>query len=161
MSKTIKPVPEGFHTLTPALTVRDAAKAIEFYKKAFNAVELMRLPGPDGKIMHASLQIGDSRLMLGPEPPESMKHPARAPQTLKAATSGLYLYVTDADALFAQALKAGAKVIMPLIDQFWGDRAGQVQDPEGHLWWLATHKEDLTPEETAKRRGEAFSAAAK
>lgn len=159
MSNNAKPIPEGYHTLTPALTVRDVAKAIEFYKRAFGAVENNRMPGPDGKIMHADLQIGDSRFMLGPECPENMQHPCRSPQALKGTTFSFYLYVKDADAAFSQAAKAGAKTIMPLADMFWGDRCGQVQDPEGHLWFVATHKEDLTPEQMAKRRDESLAAA--
>jgi uncharacterized glyoxalase superfamily protein PhnB len=154
----VKPIPDGFHTATPGLCVLDAAKAIEFYKKAFGAVELMRLNGPDGKITHAEIKIGDSIVFISDEYP-AMPNSCRAPQTLKGVSSALYLYVQDVDAVFAQAVKAGGKVNMPLTDMFWGDRYGQVQDPYGHIWGLATHKEDLTPEQMQKRREEQFSAA--
>src|SRR5712691_3804134 len=145
-----KTPPEGYRTLTPDLTVRDGARAIDFYKRALGAQELMRMPGPDGKsLMHAELKIGDSIFMLSEEQP-SMG--CRAPASVGAPTSYLYAYVPDVDAAFKQAVGAGAKVVMPVTDMFWGDRFGQVEDPAGHRWGLATRKEDLSPAEIAKRQ---------
>ena len=144
MSQPVKAIPDGYHTITPMLTVRHAAQAIEFYTKAFNAQPLYRMDGPDGKVMHAELKIGNSIVMLGEENP-SMS--CLAPASLKGTPISLYLYVANVDAAFAQAVKAGAKVEMPVADTFWGDRAGQLSDPFGHRWWLATHTQDLTPEQ--------------
>lgn len=158
MPKNVKPIPEGSHTVTPGLCVRGAAEAIKFYKKALGAEELMRMPGPDGRIMHAEIKIGDSIVFLSDECPE-MPGSCRAPQTLKGTSTALNLYVADVDAQFARALKAGGKQIMPVADMFWGDRYGQFQDPFGHLWGLATHKEDPSPEEIKKRQEEFFAAA--
>lgn len=141
---TVKPIPEGMHTLTPHLVCAGAADAIEFYKKAFNAVELARLPAPGGKLAHAAVRIGDSVLMLVDEFPEMG---AKGPKSLEGSPVTLHLYVEDADAAVAQAVAAGAKVIMPLADMFWGDRYGQVEDPFGHRWSVATHMRDLSPEE--------------
>jgi len=160
MPNTVKPIPEGYHSLTPGLCVVDSAKAIEFYKKAFGAVELMRMPGAGGKIMHAELKIGDSILFLSDECPE-MANSCSAPQTLKGSTAALYLYVTDVDKVFAQAAKAGAKVNMALTDMFWGDRYCQVQDPFGHIWAIATRNENLTPAQVKERQDKFFSATAK
>lgn len=155
MSK-VKPIPEGFHTITPHLMVRDGAKAIEFYKKAFGAEEIMRMPSPDGKsIMHAELRIGDSLFMLGDEMPQMQRWVA--PPSLNGTTVGMALYVADADKAFKRAVDAGASVSLPMADMFWGDRYGKVTDPFGHEWAIATHKEDLTPEEIGKR-AEAFFA---
>jgi PhnB protein len=144
-----KPIPDGYHTLTPNLRVRGGEQAIEFYKKAFDAELLGKMPGPDGKsVMHAELKIGDSRFMLGDE----MKDAGYAsPQTLGGTGTTIHIYVKDADAAFKKALAAGAKVRMPLSDMFWGDRYGVVTDPYGHEWSIATHKEDLTPQEIQKR----------
>jgi uncharacterized glyoxalase superfamily protein PhnB len=150
-----KAIPDGYHTLTPALTVKDGAKVIEFYKHAFGAKEVMRMLGPDGKtLMHAEIKIGDSTFMLGDEQPGMG---CQAPTTVGGPTSSLYVYVPDVDAAFKQAVGAGAKVIMPVTDMFWGDRYGQVEDPAGHRWGLATHKEDVPPEEMQKRQKEFFA----
>jgi uncharacterized glyoxalase superfamily protein PhnB len=149
MTPQSKSCPKGFHTVTPTLTVRDAGKAIEFYKRAFGAEERMRFPGPDGKgIMHAEIKIGDSIIMLGDESPQKG---CVSPQTLGGTPSGLFLYVDDVDRTFNQAVTAGAKSDMPVSDMFWGDRCGNLTDPFGHKWMVATHKEDLTPEELRKR----------
>jgi PhnB protein len=152
-------VREGYQTVTPALTVRNGAEAIEFYKKAFGAEEIMRVPGPDGKsIMHAEIRVGTSRIMLGDEAP-SMG--CLAPVTLGGPGGSLYVYVPDVDAAFKQAVAAGAKALMPVTDMFYGDRFGQVEDPSGHRWGLATHVEDLAPEEMARRQREFFASMAK
>ncbi len=146
MSKpAVKTIPEGMHSLTPHLVCAGAADAIAFYTKAFNAVEQARLPGPGGKLMHASLQIGDSTLMLVDEMPDCAG--AVGPKTLKGSPVTIHLYVDDVDATVAQAVAAGAKVTMPVDDMFWGDRYGQLEDPFGHRWSVATHKRDVTPEE--------------
>jgi PhnB protein len=141
---TIKPIPDGMRSLTPHLVCADAARAIEFYKAAFNAVEEMRLPGPDGKLMHAALRIGDSALMLVDE---NLEWGMLGPKTLKGSPVTIHFYVEDVDAAVAQAVAAGAKVTMPVADMFWGDRYGVLQDPFGHSWSLATHQRDLTPEQ--------------
>jgi PhnB protein len=149
MTHQIKPIPEGCHTITPHLVVKGASQAIEFYKKAFGAEELGRMPGPDGKtIIHASIQIGDSRLFLVDEIPEMG---LLGPETGRRSPVTIHLYVEDVDSVFEAAVAAGAKQDMPPADMFWGDRYGKVVDPFGHEWSLATHKEDLTPEEIAKR----------
>ena len=151
-----KPIPEGFHTVTPHLVVRDAAKAIEFYKRAFGAEEIMRMPGPGGQgIMHAEIKIGDSCLMIVDEMPQMERWVS--PQKLSGTTVALALYVEDADKLFQRAVDAGAKVSMPMMDAFWGDRYGKVTDPFGHEWEICTHKEDLTPEEIGKRATKFFA----
>ncbi|MCC8396247.1 VOC family protein [Paraburkholderia sp. MMS20-SJTR3] len=143
-SDAVKPIPDGMHSLTPYLICKNAADAIAFYIKAFNAVEQIRLPGPDGKVMHATLKIGDSMLMLTDEWPE---HQAFGPLTLKGTPVTIHLYVPDVDASFKQAVDAGATPSMPVTDMFWGDRYGQVKDPFGHSWSIATHKRDLSAEE--------------
>ena len=143
-----KPIPEGYHSLQPYLAVEDAAKAIEFYKRAFGAKERVRMDGPEGTIGHAELEIGDSVVMLSDPFPQSSTTP---PKQLGGTTAGLMVYVQDADATFKQALDAGATESMPLQDMFWGDRFGQVTDPFGHLWQIATHIEDVPPEEMAER----------
>lgn len=140
----VKAIPEGMHSLTPHLVCAGAAEAIEFYKKAFNAVELARLPGPDGKLMHALVRIGDSMVMLVDEFPQ---WGSLGPKALKGSPVVLHLYVEDVDTQVAQAVAAGAKLTMPVTDMFWGDRYGQVEDPFGHKWSVATHTRDLTPEE--------------
>ena len=151
----VKRVPEGYHRVTPHLVVRNAAAAIEFYKKAFGAVEIMRAPGPDGKsIMHAELQIGDSRVFLNDEFPDMG---ALSPLAVKGTSITLHLYVEDADKQFKQAVDAGAEVLMPLADQFWGDRYGIVKDPFGHQWSIGSHIEDLTLEEKNERAGKAMA----
>jgi PhnB protein len=143
-----KPIPDGFHTVTPYLIVNGAARALEFYKKAFGATELMRMPGPEGKVMHAEIKIGDSPIMLADEFPEMG---ARSPQALGGCPVSLMLYVDDVDARFNQAVAAGATVQRPVKDQFYGDRTGTLVDPFGHIWSIATHKEDVPPEEMQKR----------
>jgi PhnB protein len=155
MKNQIKDIPDGFHTLTPHLVVKGANQAIEFYKKAFGAEEVRRMPGPDGKsIMHAELKIGDSRLFLVDEFPEM---DCRGPQSIGGSPVTIHMYVNDADVAFDKAVSAGARVRMPLADMFWGDRYGVLADPFGHSWSIATHKEDLTPEEIAKRAQGVFS----
>jgi PhnB protein len=148
--------PQGFHTVTPYLTVNDAAQAIEFYKRAFGAGERVRMPGPDGKVAHAELQIGDSIIMLGGECPE---HGAASPQTLEGSPVGLALYVEDVDKVFDRAVSAGARAKEAPEDKFWGDRAASLTDPFGHRWMLLTHIEDIPPQEMKKRMQEAFSMA--
>jgi PhnB protein len=140
----VKPIPEGMHSLTPHLICAGAAEAIAFYKAAFNAVEVTRLPGEGGKLMHAMIRIGDSALMLVDENPA---WGMLGPKALKGSPVTVHLYVKDADATFAQAVAAGAKVTMPLDDMFWGDRYGTLEDPFGHRWSVATHKRDLSPTE--------------
>jgi PhnB protein len=155
MKNPTKAVPDGFHTLTPHLVVKGASKAIEFYKKAFGAEEIKRVPGPDGKsLVHAELKIGDSRLLLVDEFPEM---DCRGPQSVGGSPVSIHMFVDDADAAFDRALSAGAEVRMPLADQFWGDRYGVLTDPFGHVWSIATHKEDLTAEQISKRAQAAFS----
>ncbi len=159
MATQVKPIRAGFHTLTPMLTVRNVDKAIDFYTRALGAEERGRLLGPDGKsIMHAEIKIGDSIIMLGEEQPAMG---CRGPQNLGGTPVGLYLYVEDADHAFSRAVSAGATVLMPVADMFWGDRCGQLTDPFGHKWWLATHKEDLSQEEIQKRGAACFAQMAK
>jgi uncharacterized glyoxalase superfamily protein PhnB len=151
----VKPIPEGYHSLTPSLTVRGAARAIEFYGRAFGAVEVSRAVAPDGKsLWHAELQIGDSRLMLTDEMPDMGSH---APPASGAVGFSVWLYVEDVDAVFERAVAAGARSQMPVNDTFWGDRIGGLQDPFGHNWAIATRKEHLTEEEM-RRRQDAFMA---
>jgi PhnB protein len=144
-----KPLPDGFHSLTPHLTVTGAAKAIEFYKKAFGAQEIMRIPMPDGRLGHAQLKIGDSMIMMADTFPEMGG--CRSPLELGGSHIIINLYVPDCDQVFNQAIAAGAAVRMPLADMFWGDRYGQLTDPFGHVWAIATHKEDVPPAELGKR----------
>ncbi|HEY9870856.1 MAG TPA: VOC family protein [Candidatus Obscuribacterales bacterium] len=144
----VDPIPRGFHTITPSLTVKDAEKAIEFYKKAFGAEQKEICLGPDGKsIMHAELKIGDSIIMLNDEYPDMG---CRSPNSLGGSPVSLYLYVDDVDAWYARAVGAGATSVMPVADMFWGDRFGAVVDPFGHKWSIATHIKDMTPEEIAR-----------
>ena len=145
MQKAKKPIPEGFHTVTPHLVIRGAAEAIEFYKKALGAQELSRMTGPDGKIGHAELKIGDSVIFLADEFPAP--NAAKSPQTVGACTATLHLYVPDVDNAVKKAVSAGAKETMPVTDMFWGDRFGTVIDPYGHTWGIATHTQDLSKEE--------------
>ncbi|HEY1262257.1 MAG TPA: VOC family protein [Terriglobales bacterium] len=144
----VKAIPEGYHTATPYLVLRNAAQAIEYYKKAFGAQELMRMPTPDGKIAHAEIKIGDSVIMLSDE---SDRGASKSPQTLGGTTAGVMLYVEDTDAVFKRAIDAGGKTFMPPTDMFWGDRFGQFTDPFGQEWSIATHKEDVAPAEMEKR----------
>ena len=148
-----KPIPDGFTTVTASLTVKEASKAIEFYKKAFDAKELNRFPGPDGKIMHAEIKIGNSIVMLNDEDPNMN---CKSPQSIGGTGSSIFLYVNDADATFNKAVSAGAKPTMPLMDAFWGDRFGSIEDPFGHVWGIATRKKDRTPEEMLKAGQEEF-----
>lgn len=150
----VKPIPDGYHSVTPYLIVRGGAAALDFYKKAFGAVELMRLDGPEGKVGHAEIRIGDSTVMLADEFPEMG---AISPQTLGGSGVGLMIYVEDVDAHFKQALQAGGTEIRPVKDQFYGDRSGTLKDPFGHQWTIATHTEDLTPEEIGKRAAAAMA----
>jgi uncharacterized glyoxalase superfamily protein PhnB len=140
----VKPIPEGYHTVTPYLVVEGAAKLIDFLKQAFDAQETFRMPKPDGTIMHAEVKIGDSMVMIG-----------EGSEPWKPMPSVLHLYVNDADAVYKRALQAGATSTMEPKDQFYGDRHGGVKDPAGNMWWIATHKEDVPPEEL-KKRAEAF-----
>ena len=144
----VQSIPTGYHTVTPYLIVRNAAAALDFYKKAFGAVELMRFPGPGGKLMHAEMKIGDSPVMLADEMPDEGHV---GPQTLGGAAVSLMLYVENVDARFAQAIAAGATVKRAVADQFYGDRTGTLADPFGHVWSLATHKEDVSMEEMQRR----------
>ena len=148
-----KPIPDGYHTATPYLIVNGAAQALEFYKKAFGATEMMRFPGPGGKVMHAEIKIGDSPIMLADEAPEMG---ARSPKTIGGTPVSLLLYVEDVDAWASKAVAAGAKVQRPVQDQFYGDRTGTFEDPFGHVWSIATHKEDVSLEEMKKRAASAF-----
>jgi PhnB protein len=149
MTTAAKPIPEGFHTVTPSLTIRGAADAIEYYKKALGAKELMRMPGPDGKVMHSELKIGDSIIFISDEFPEHGM--SRSPQTLGGSTGVLNIYVEDVDTAFNRAVSAGGKVNMPVADMFWGDRYGTFTDPYGHQWGIATHKEDVSEEDMEER----------
>jgi PhnB protein len=154
MAKSVKKIPEGCHSVTPHLCVRGGADAIEFYKKAFGAKELRRAPGPGGKLLHAEIQIGDSRVFLADEFPEMG---AKSPLALNGSPVTIHLWVEDVDKVFQQAVEAGAQVRMPLADQFWGDRYGIVTDPFGHQWSMATHMKDRTPEELQKASEAAFA----
>jgi PhnB protein len=148
MQTNVEPIPRGYHTLTPYLIVKDAARAIEFYKHAFHAQELFRMDGQGGRISHCELQIGDSKIMMADEMPE-MK--AVAPSQGEGNSFSLLIYVKDVDLMFKQAIEAGAKVLRPLKDEFYGDRMGALKDPFGHVWNLGMHIEDVTPEEMKKR----------
>ncbi len=144
MNKPVKPIPDGMHTVTPHLVCAGAADAIEFYKKAFSAVELGKVPGPEGKLLHAVIRIGDSAVMLVDEFPN---HNALGPKSLKGSPVTIHLYVQNVDTVFNQAVAAGAKSMMPVTDMFWGDRYGLLEDPFGHHWSVATHVRDVKPEE--------------
>jgi len=148
MTSKVKPIPEGYHSVTPYLIIKNAADAIEFYKKAFGATELFRMDQPDGKIGHAEIKIGDSPIMLSDEFPE-MGH--RGPQSLGGSPVSIMLYVEVVDAVVNRATTAGAKLDRPVEDKFYGDRAGSLTDPFGHIWHIGTHKEDVSPEEMEKR----------
>ena len=148
----VKPIPEGYHSVTPYLIIHDATAALEFYKKALGAVELMRFPAPGGKIGHAEIRIGDSPVMLADESPEMN---ARSARTIGGSPVSLMVYVEDVDALVAQAVAAGAKLVRPVANQFYGDRTGGIDDPFGFHWYIATHIEDVPPDELAKRAAKA------
>jgi PhnB protein len=158
-ARKAKPVPDGYTTVTAHLVLDDCAGAIEFYKKAFGAKERMRMPGPGGKIVHAELQVGSSRIMVNDEMPPMPNQPGvfKSPKAAGAATSALFLYVPNVDKVFERAVQAGCTVRMPPTDMFWGDRFGQVMDPYGHGWGMATHTEDMTPKQMAKRQQEFFA----
>ena len=165
MARARKHIPEGVHTVTPDLAIKGASEAIEFYKRVFGAQEIVRSAGPDGRlIMHAQLHVGDSPIFLADVFPEAASQDrgavasADGPQHSRVV---LNVYVENADAVFDRAVKSGAEVIMPISDMFWGDRYGQVRDPYGHIWAIATHKEDLTPEEIEKRSKEFFASLAR
>src|SRR3984893_3975175 len=148
MTSKPKPIPDGYHTATPYLIVKEAARAIEFYKKAFGATELMRMAQPDGKIGHAEIRIGDSPIMMADEHPEMG---ARSPQSYGGSPVSILLYGKDVDIMASQAVAAGAKVVKPVKDQFYGDRSGTFADPFGHVWTIATHKEDVPHDEIQRR----------
>ena len=148
MTAAVNKIPKGYHTVTPALTVRNAAEAIAFYKEALGAEERVRMSTPDGKISHAELKIGDSIIFLGDEIPNLGN---KSPQTLGGSSGSLFLYVEDVDKFYQRAVNAGAKSTMPPTDMFWGDRYGTFVDPYGQAWGVATHVEDLTAEETRER----------
>jgi len=150
----VQPIPKGYHSITPYLVVNDAARAIDFYKRAFGAQEKMRMDGPGGEIGHAELKIGDSIIMLSDEMPGSG---LRSPRSLGGTAAGVFLYVENVDSVFKQAVSAGAKADAQPSDMFWGDRFGKLTDPFGHQWSLATHKEDIAPDEMAKRAKEAMA----
>jgi uncharacterized glyoxalase superfamily protein PhnB len=155
MARTaVKPIPEGFHTVTPHLICAGAANAMEFYRQAFGAVELLRLPGPDGRLMHGCVRIGGSPIMLADECPE---RGFVSPKSLQGCAVVIHLCVEDVDAVVARAAQAGAKVIMPVTDMFWGDRYGQLEDPFGHRWSVATRQRDLTPAEMSAAMKECFA----
>jgi PhnB protein len=158
MAKSNSPVPPNHHTLTPYIAIRNAADAIEFYKRAFGAEELGRMPSPDGKIMHAEIKIGDSIVMLSDEFPQMSG--ISSPQTLGGTTCSLMFYTPDVDALYSRAVEAGAAPKMKPEDMFWGDRYGKVADPFGHEWGLATHVEDLTEAEIQERARKFFAKSA-
>jgi PhnB protein len=149
MAKAVKPIPDGYHTLTPYLVIKGAAQAIDFYKQAFGAEELFRMPGPDGKTVgHAEIKIGDSMVMLADEYPD---FGFRSPQSLNGTPVSFMFYVKDVDTAFKRAVDAGATVVRPVANQFYGDRSGTITDPFGHQWTLGTHVEDVAPEELEKR----------
>jgi PhnB protein len=144
----VKPIPDGYHTITPYLIIDGAAAAIDFFQRAFGAKEVFRMEGPGGKIGHAEMQVGDSRFMLADENPQMG---ARGPKSFGGSPISILLYVEDCDAFFARAVAAGAKTVRPLEDQFYGDRIGGLEDPYGHVWYVATHKEDVSFEEMKRR----------
>ncbi len=148
MAGKAKPIPDGYHTVTPYLIIKGAAAAIDFYKRAFGAIELFRMGGPEGKVGHAEIKIGDSPIMLADENPEMG---ALSPQTIGGTPMSIMLYVEDVDAVFNQAIAAGAEQIRPVADQFYGDRTGGLKDPFGFQWWIATHIEDVPLEEMEER----------
>ena len=151
MPNKVQPVPKGYHTVTPYLIIDGAAKAIDFYKKAFGATEIMRMPGPNGRIGHAEIKIGDSPIMMADEHPE-MGY--RSPNSTGNTPVSILLYVEDADKIFNAAIAAGAKSLKPMADQFYGDRMGTLQDPFGHVWSIGTHVEDVSSEEMKRRMSE-------
>lgn len=155
MASTTKPVPDGYPTATPYLTIKNAARAIDFYKQAFGATETMRMSDPSGKVGHAEIRIGNSPIMLSDEYPDMG---ALSPESIGGSPVMIHLYVEDVDALANQAVAAGATLLTPVADQFYGDRGGKLADPFGHVWWIATHKEDVAPDELRKRAAALFGA---
>ena len=153
----VKPIPEGYHNITPYLFVRSAASAIDFYKNIFGATEILRMPGSNGKIMHAELRIGDSIVMLADENPQTG---VMSPQTVGGFSVGMHLYVENVDQVIQKAVESGAKLLRPIKNHFYGDRSGTVLDPFGHMWSVATHMEDVSPEEMRKRMTAAMGQAA-
>ena len=153
----VKPIPDGYSSVTPYLIVSGAAQALDYYKMAFDAKEIMRMPSPDGKIMHAELQIGDARIMMADEAPQMGQ---KSPQTLGGSGVGLMLYVTDVDDTFQRAVSGGGKVVRPVTNQFYGDRTGTMTDPFGHQWTIATHVEDVSEAEMQRRAQEAMKSMA-
>jgi PhnB protein len=149
-------IPKGYNTVTPYLVIKGAAKAIDYYKKVLGATVLVRMDGPDGRVGHAELQIGDSRIMLADENPQMGN---RSAESIGASPVSLYVYLPDCDTVVAKAVEEGAKILKPVQDQFYGDRSGFIQDPFGHLWGIATHKEDVSPKEMAERAKKAMQAA--
>ncbi|MBL8111831.1 MAG: VOC family protein [Acidobacteria bacterium] len=156
MSDAVSPIPAGYPTVIPYMCIKGAGEALEFYAKAFNAVETVRMPGPGGMVMHAEMKIGESVIMLSEE---NCEQGQKSPVTLGGSATHVFLYVPDVDASFAQAIAAGATAIMPPMNMFWGDRFGKLKDPYGHEWSMATHVEDVTPEEMGKRMAEMFAGA--
>lgn len=156
MSGAVKPIPDGYHAVTPYLIVRGADRALAFYERAFGAKELFRMMRTDGRVGHAELQLGDSRVMLADEHPEIG---ARGPESIGGSPVTIMLYVADVDATVARAVEAGARVVRPVQDQFYGDRSGAVADPFGHVWFVATHVEDVAPDELERRARAAEQAA--
>jgi PhnB protein len=156
MSKPVNHIPKGYHAVTPYLIVQGATNALEFYQKAFGAKELFRMPRPDGKIAHAEIKIGDSHIMLADEVPETL---VRGPQSLGGTSVQILLYVKDVDSTATRAVAAGLKELRPIKDQFYGDRSGTFQDPFGHIWTIATHKEDVSPQELQERMKKMMKAA--
>jgi PhnB protein len=153
MTDNVKPIPDGYHTVTPYLTIKNAAAALDFYKQAFGAEECFRMTDPQGKIGHAEIRIGDSSIMLCDEFPEMG---GTSPDTLGGSPVMIHLYVEQVDALVDRAVKAGGRLERPVADQFYGDRAGMVVDPFGHKWWIATHVEEVAPDEIKKRAAAMF-----
>jgi PhnB protein len=149
----VKPIPEGYHSITPYLVIKGASEAIEYYKKAFGAVEMLRIPGPNNRVMHAEIKIGDSPVMLADEFPD-MGY--RGPLSIGGTPVSILIYVEDVDTVYPRALAAGGKELKPLKDEFYGDRSGTLIDPFGHVWTVATHKEDVPPEEMQRRMAQAF-----
>lgn len=153
MTRKVKSIPDGYHSVTPYLMISGAGEALDFYKKAFGAKEIMRMPGPGGKVMHAEMEIGNSRVMLADEAPQMG---LRGPKSIGGSGTIIHLYVEDVDAVARKAVEAGAKLLQPIDDKFYGDRSGTLADPFGHIWSIATHKEDVSPAELKKRSEEMF-----
>ena len=160
MDKKVDPIPQGYHSVSPILVIRNAAEAVSFYQRAFGAEAIIRQDRPDGKLMHAALKIGDSIVMLGEECEPHEGHAeecVRSPADMKGTTVSLYLYVRDADSVYQQALRAGGTEMMPMQEMFWGDRMGMIKDPYGHVWSIATHTESLTDEQITQRMQEFYA----